>query len=269
MTSEFRDDGLPELEHITCELRDDGILLMRMDRPAKRNALNDAVIDSFYRFFSRPPAAAKVVVLCGNGDHFCAGLDLSEHQERAAMEVMKHSQHWHETFRLIEFGGLPIVSALHGAVIGGGLELAMSTHVRIAEPSTRYALPEGRRGIFVGGGASVRVARAIGADRTREMMLTGRTYSAEDGLRLGLAHYLVGEGEALDMAIDYALRIAGNAPASNYMMINALARIENMSTTEGLFTESLAAALTQTSPDAREGMRAFLEKRDVEFGKTR
>ena len=152
------------------------------------------------------------------------------------------------------------------AVIGGGLELATSTHVRIAEPSTIFQLPEGRRGIYVGGGASVRVGRILGADRMVEMMLTGRKYNAEEGFMLGLAHYSVGEGEALAMAQDLARKIARNAPLSNYVMIHALSRIEDMDKAGGLFTESLCAALTQTSPDAMEGLAAFLEKRAPQFG---
>ena len=101
----------------------------------------------------------------------------------------------------IQFGGLPVVSAMFGAVIGGGLELATATHVRIAEPSTIFQLPEGRRGIFVGGGATARVGKIIGADRLCEMMLTGRKYGADEGKSLGLAHYSVGQGEALSLAM--------------------------------------------------------------------
>jgi enoyl-CoA hydratase/carnithine racemase len=159
-----------------------------------------------------------------------------------------------------------VISAMFGAVIGGGLELATATHVRIAEPSTIFQLPEGRRGIFVGGGATVRVGRILGADRMIEMMLTGRKYDADEGLALGLTHYRVGEGAALAYAQDLATRIAGNAPLSNYIMIQAIGRIEDMAKADGLFTESLCAALTQTSPDAMEGLAAFLEKRPPQFG---
>jgi enoyl-CoA hydratase/carnithine racemase len=166
----------------------------------------------------------------------------------------------------IQYGGLPVVSAMFGAVIGGGLELATSTHVRIAEPSTIFQLPEGKRGIYVGGGASVRVGRILGADRMVEMMLTGRKYGAEEGLALGLTHYSVGEGEALPLARKLAKQIASNAPLSNYIMIQAISRIEDMAKADGLFTESLCAALTQTSPHALEGLQAFLQKRDPKFG---
>ena len=166
---------------------------------------------------------------------------------------------------LIQFGGLPVVSAMAGAVIGGGLELAAATHVRIAEPSVIFQLPEGRRGIFVGGGATVRIGRILGPDRMIEMMLTGRKYGAAEGLALGLCHYSVGAGEAMALAEELAGKIADNASLSNYVMIQAIARIGDMAKADGLFTESLCAALTQTSRDAEEGLRAFLEKRQPSF----
>lgn len=244
---------------------DDGIATLTMNRPGKRNAMNDELLAALDAFFSAPPAAVKAVVITGTAGHFCSGLDLAEHKERDAEQTMRHSRGWHAIMDKIQFGGLPVVSAMFGAVIGGGLELATSTHVRIAEPSTIFQLPEGKRGIFVGGGASVRVGKILGADRLIEMMLTGRKYGAEEGRALGLAHYAVGEGEALTLAQDLARRIAANAPLSNYIMIQAIARIEDMSKADGLFTESLCAAITQTSTDAVEGLQAFLQKRDPSF----
>jgi enoyl-CoA hydratase/carnithine racemase len=243
----------------------DGIAVLTMNRPAKRNAMCDALLDGIDAFFRAPPPGVKVAVLTGTAGHFCSGLDLSEHVQRDAEGTMRHSRGWHQALDRIQFGGLPVVSAMFGAVIGGGLEIATATHVRIAEPSTIFQLPEGRRGIFVGGGASVRVGRILGADRMIEMMLTGRKYGAEEGLALGLTHYAVAEGEALPKAMEIARRIAANAPLSNYIMIQALARIEDMSKQDGLFTESLCAAITQTSPDAVEGLQAFLQKRDPSF----
>ena len=150
---------------------------------------------------------------------------------------------------------------MRGAAIGGGLEIASAEHVRIAEPSTVFQLLEGRRGIFVGGGATVRVGRILGVDRMIEMMPIGRKHDAEEGTRLGLAHHALGEGEALPFARELAARIASDAPLSNYFMIQALARIGDMSRADGLFTESLCAAPAQSTPDAEEGSRAFLEKR--------
>ena len=153
---------------------DGGIATLTMDRPAKRNAMSDGLLAELDAFFSNPPEGVRCVVLTGSGGHYCSGLDLSEHVARDAEQTMRHSRNWHQVMDRIQYGGLPIVSAMTGAVIGGGLELATATHVRIAEPSCIFQLPEGRRGIFVGGGATVRVGRILGADRMIEMMLTGR-----------------------------------------------------------------------------------------------
>ncbi|MBZ4021520.1 enoyl-CoA hydratase [Rhodobacter sp. TJ_12] len=241
------------------------IATLTMNRPGKRNAMCDGLLAEIEAFFAAPPKGLRAIVLTGTEGHFCSGLDLSEHVQRDAEGTMRHSRNWHRVMDLVQFSGVPVVSALFGAVIGGGLELATATHVRVAEPSTRFQLPEGRRGIFVGGGATVRVGRILGADRMCEMMLTGRSYTGEEGLRLGLAHYLVGEGEALAEARRLAERIAENAQLSNFMMIQALSRIDDMPRQDGLFAESLCAAVSQTSLDAEEGLRAFLEKRPPKF----
>ncbi|MEZ5800552.1 MAG: crotonase/enoyl-CoA hydratase family protein [Nitratireductor sp.] len=179
---------------------DGPIATLTMNRPDKRNAMCDGLLEDIEAFFARPPEGVKVAILTGTAGHYCSGLDLSEHVARDAEGTMRHSRGWHRVMETIQYGGLPVVSAMFGAVIGGGLELAASTHVRIAEPSTIFQLPEGRRGIFVGGGATVRVGRILGADRMIEMMLTGRKYNGEEGVALGLAHYLVGEGGALALA---------------------------------------------------------------------
>ena len=241
------------------------VATLTMNRPVKRNAMCEELLEALDAFFSSPPNDIKVVILTGIEGHFCSGLDLSEHVHRSAEDNLYHSRHWHSVMQKIQFGGLAVVSAMFGAVIGGGLELASATHVRIAEPSTLFQLPEGRRGIFVGGGATAQVGRLLGADRMTEMMLTGRKYSADEGLALGLAHYSVGDGESLALAQKLAGKIARNAPMSNYLMIQSISRINDMSREDGLFTESLAAALSQTTPDAEEGLKAFLEKRAPVF----
>jgi enoyl-CoA hydratase/carnithine racemase len=246
--------------HLTVELRDE-VARVSFNRPDKRNAISDVLLEDLARFFSAPPAGARVVILTGVGQHFSAGLDLSEHKSRDAFEVMQHSQRWHEVTRMIQFGGLPVISVLRGAVLGGGLEIASATHVRIADSTTFYGLPEGQRGIFVGGGATVRVGRILGADRMTEMMLTGRLYEAEEGLRLGLSHYLVEPEAASAKAETLAKQIASNAPLSNYAMIHALPRIQDMDSSDGYFTESLMVGLVQTSEEAQRRIEAFLSRR--------
>jgi (methylthio)acryloyl-CoA hydratase len=245
--------------------RDGAIAHLSFSRPEKRNALNDTTIAALDAFFSEVPEGVKVVVLSGQGGHFSSGLDLSEHVQRAPHDVLRHSRHWHGVVRKIQYSGIPVVAALSGAVMGGGLEIASACHVRVAEDSVKFRMPEGQRGIFVGGGGSVRIAKLIGADRLTEMMLTGRTYSGAEGAAIGLAHYCVGEGEALGKATALAENIAGNSSTINYMIVQAISRISDMSAEDGLLTESLAAALSQTGPDAEEGLKAFLEKRKPQF----
>ena len=199
------------------EGRIDGpIAELALIREDKRNAMSDGLLAEIEAFYVGLPREVRVVVLHGRGGHFCSGLDLAEHVARSAEEGIHHSRNWHRVMDLIQFGGKVTVSAMTGAVIGGGLEMATATQVRIAEPSVIFQLPEGRRGIFVGGGATVRVGRILGADRMVEMMLTGRRYDAEEGLRLGLTHYVVGEGEALPLARKLAATIAENASVSGW-----------------------------------------------------
>ncbi len=239
----------------------DHIAVVRLNRPTKRNALNDALIVSLHEVFSQLPDHVRAAVLHGGGEHFCAGLDLSELQSRDAGEGMLHSRMWHQAFHQIQFGSVPVVAALHGAVVGGGLELAASCHIRVADDTTFYALPEGSRGIFVGGGGAVRIPKLIGVARMTDMMMTGRVYNAVDGERAGFAQYLVSAGTAFDKAMELAKHIAGNAPLTNYALMHALPRIAEQPADHGFITESLMSSITQAAPEAKARVDAFLQGR--------
>lgn len=241
--------------------RHDAVAILTLRRVEKRNALDDVTVRGLGRFFAAPPDWAKVVVLTAAGPHFSAGLDLSELIDRDAVAGLHHSRSWHEVFGRIESGPLPVIAVLKGAVIGGGLELAACAHLRIAEDSTFFALPEGQRGLFVGGGASVRVPRLIGVHRMIDMMLTGRVLGADEGANAGLAQYRVPDGAGLDKALELAAPIVRNSPIANYAVIQALPRIAQAPGEIGLLLESLMAAVTQVSPDAQERMAAFLAGR--------
>lgn len=247
--------------------RHDAVAVLRLTRPAKRNALDDATVLGIETFFSGPPSWARAVVLDAEGDHFSAGLDLTELTERDTLEGLDHSMMWHRAFGRLEQGNVPVVAVLRGAVIGGGLELASSAHIRVAEPSAFYALPEGQRGLFVGGGASVRVPRLIGVHRMADMMLTGRVYDAADGQAIGLSHYLVDEGEGLATALELARRIADNAPVTNFAVLQALPRIAESSPSQGYLLEALMAAVAGGSSEAKARMSAFLEGRATKVGR--
>ncbi|MCB2016905.1 MAG: crotonase/enoyl-CoA hydratase family protein [Hydrogenophaga sp.] len=235
------------------------VAIVTLTRPAKRNALNDGLILAIRDAFQNLPESVKAAVIDGDGEHFCAGLDLSELSERDAAEGVFHSRMWHAALDCVEKGTVPVIAALHGAVVGGGLELASACHIRVADESTFYALPEGTRGIFVGGGGAVRVPKLIGAARMTDMMLTGRVYNAADGERIGLAQYLVPQGTALDKAIELATRIATNARMTNFALMHALPRIAEQPADHGLLTEALMASIAQSAPEAKARVRAFLE----------
>ena len=243
------------------------VAVIRLNRPAKRNALGDALILTLRNLLETLPTEARAAVLCGEGQHFCAGLDLSELKERDAGQGLHHSRMWHAALDRVQNGPVPVIAALHGAVVGGGLELASACHIRVADDSTFYALPEGSRGIFVGGGGAVRIPRLIGVARMTDMMLTGRVYNAIDGERIGLAQYLVPQGQAFDKAMELAGRVAQNAPLTNYALMHALPRIAEQPADQGFFTEALMAAVAQSAPEAKSRVKDFLEGRAAKVQK--
>ncbi|MGO3742995.1 crotonase/enoyl-CoA hydratase family protein, partial [Kerstersia sp.] len=184
-----------------------------------------------------------------------------ELSDTSTAEGIQQSLAWYEAFSRIQFGRVPVVAVLHGAVVGGGLELASALHVRIAEEDAYFGLPEGQRGIFLGGGGSVRIAKLIGFSRVTEMMLTGHVLDAREALATGLVHYVAAPGAGMAKARELAERIAGNAPMSNFSILNALPLIAEQPMSHGLFTEALMAAIAQGEPAAKARLQAFLQKR--------
>ena len=241
--------------------REEAVAILRLNRPHKRNALDDETITGIEQFFTSLPDDVGAVLLAGEGEHFSAGLDLTELNERDVTQGIAHSGLWHRAFEKIQFGKVPAVAVLHGAVVGGGLELAAATHVRVAERSAYYALPEGSRGIYVGGGGSVRLPPLIGVARMMDMMLTGRTYSAEEGQAIGLTTYLVEPGKGFAKGLELAQRIAGNAALTNFAVMHALPRIAEMDPAGGYAIEAMMSAIAQADPDAKARLKDFLEKR--------
>ena len=239
----------------------DSVTHLRLMRPAKRNAINDALIAQIHTAAVNLPESTRALVISGEGAHFCAGLDLAELSERSVAEGVLHSRSWHAAFDQLQFGRVPVIAVLHGAVVGGGLELATSAHLRVAERSAYYGLPEGQRGIFVGGGGSARIPRLIGVARMTDMMLTGRVLDADEGQAAGLSNYLVDDGKGLAKGLELAAKVATNAPLSNFAVMQALPRIADLSQSDGLFVESLMASIAQGDEAAKSRVRAFLEGR--------
>jgi len=213
------------------------VAVLTLSRPEKRNALDDPTVAGIETFFSALPQDIRAVVLAGAGGHFSAGLDLAELTERDVREGVAHSRFWQRAFEHIEFGR--------------------------RRPPRRPAprRPETSRGIFVGGGGSVRLPPLIGTARMMDMMLTGRTLSAEEGQAIGLTHYLVDDGKGLDKGLALAQRIATNTPFTNFAVTQLLPRIARGDPAAGFATEALAAAIAQSDEEAKARLRAFLEKR--------
>lgn len=245
-------------KNLTLDLHDDGVLVMTLDRAAKRNALNSDTIEELVSLFTAiPRAGVRAVVLAANGDHFSAGLDLVEHHksDRTPAEFMHLCMRWHEAFNKMEYGGVPVIAALKGAVVGGGLELASSAHIRVSDASTYFALPEGQRGLFTGGGATIRVAGLVGKARMIDMMLTGRVYKGQEAVDVGLAQYLVEDSYAV--ALDLARRAAQNLPLTNFAICSAISHMGNMSAFDASYAEAVVAGVVNTQPEARERLDAF------------
>jgi (methylthio)acryloyl-CoA hydratase len=156
-------------------------------------------------------------------------------------------------------GNIPFIAALHGATLGGGLETAAAAHIRVADETTFFGLPEGTRGIFIGGGGSVRVARLIGFARMQDMMLTGRVLKADEAERYGIVQYIVPKGQQMAKAKELALKICKNAPLSNFAITNSLPRLQDMSYDDGLYFERMVAEYTR-SPESIQRLHQFLDK---------
>jgi enoyl-CoA hydratase/carnithine racemase len=250
---------------VTLERRDD-IAWIGLNRAAKRNAISDALLAALDAAVEQAQRDARAIVVFGHGPCFSAGLDLGEHRARTTAEVFDHSRGWHRVFRRIRTGRVPAIAAIHGACVGGGLELASACHIRLAEESAFFALPEGTRGIYVGGGASVHTARLLGAARMMDMMLTGRPLDAATAERIGLVTYLTPVGEGLGKAGEIAAKVAKMAPLTVLGVLQALPRIQDMGEEDGLFVESMMAALAQSGPDAQARLTDFVEKRAPKAG---
>ncbi len=236
--------------------------LIGLNRADKRNAINDALIDALSAAVLRAHDEANVAVLYGHGSNFCAGLDLAEALARATGKITpprKRKRHnWHVVFDQIARGPIPFVAALHGAVVGGGLELATAAHLRVGDETAFFGLPEGQRGIFVGGGGTVRIQRVVGTSVMMDMMLTGRLLNAAEGLQENIVRYVVPPGQALAKATEMAARIAQNTPETNWKIINVLPRIQDMSHDDGLFVEQLNSAMARP-PEVEQRLREFVE----------
>ena len=257
-------DESPVVENQFTYQLDGDVALIGINRPEKRNALHDRMFAELGRLAQVAGHEAKAAVIFGVGPDFCAGLDLAETARRLMdgdIERTRVGPHApHVAFDEIARGRIPVIAALTGAVIGAGLEVAASAHIRVADDTAFFALPEAQRGIFVGAGGSVRIQRLIGNARMTDMMLTGRVLDADEALDQNLVQYRVDAGTALDMARQIAKTVAANPPECNWAITQGLARVNDMSYDDALYVETLVGR-NAVSAESENRLRDFVEKR--------
>jgi enoyl-CoA hydratase/carnithine racemase len=240
------------------------VALIGINRRDKRNAISQAMLRELYSCVTKAGDEVDVGLIYSHNEFFSAGLDLRELVETleaaAPPPRKRHRKISHHVVDAIGRGPIPFVSAISGVCIGLGFEIAAATHIRVADETAYFGLPESQRGMFVGAGGSVNIQRLVGYSRMCDMMLTGRLLRAVDAERIGLVHYLTDPGEHLQKAKAVAAQIATNAPMSSWAVTNMLPRIGYLPHNDALFMEELANANVRGAGSV-ERLRAFLDKR--------
>jgi enoyl-CoA hydratase len=254
-------------ETILYELRD-GIAFVTINRPDKLNALNDAVIADLDRAVSRIESddAVRGVILTGAGPKaFVAGADIAELSTQNQISGKARAMRGQAVFRRLERCGKPVVAAVNGFALGGGCELAMACHLRVASESAKFGQPEVKLGIGPGYGGTIRLPRLVGKGRALDLLLTARMASAAEALEMGLVNRVVPADKLLAEAEALLQSILANGPLAVRLCIEAVDAGLEVSLDEGLLLEANHFGLLASTDDMREGMAAFLEKRPAVF----
>ncbi len=247
---------------------DDTIATVTIQRPEKLNALNPQVIDELGQAFRslRSDETVRAVILTGAGDKaFVAGADIGVLAEMTPLSGVEVSRQGQVVFREIETFPRPVIAAVGGYALGGGCELALACHLRIASENARFGLPEVGLGIIPGYGGTIRLARLVGLGRALELTLTGGQVKADEAERIGLVNAVVPQEALMERAREMAGRIARNGPVAVQMALEAIYQALDSSTQEALIHESSLFGLLASTADMKEGMGAFLEKRKPTF----
>jgi enoyl-CoA hydratase len=256
-----------DLKHVRVEW-DGEIAVVTIDRQEKLNALNPDVIRELAEVFENLASDAAVlgVILTGAGTRaFVAGADISELARMDSVEAVRVSREGQRVFEQIECFPKPVIAAIGGYALGGGCELALACHLRIASSAARFGLPEVGLGLIPGYGGTVRLARVVGLGHATEMILTGEPIDAARAHQVGLVTAVV-EGEALlAEAKKLARRVTKNGPMAVRMALESLRRGLDVSASEAFALESSLFGLLASTDDMKEGVQAFLEKRKPTF----
>ena len=245
----------------------DRIATITVNRPDKLNALNGTVIAELGQAIDEARGRDDVagVILTGAGRAFVAGADIAEVAGNSPVEAKRLARRGQEVFRRFETSPKPVVAAVNGFALGGGCELAMACHVRLASEHAKFGQPEVKLGLVPGYGGTQRLPRLVGRGRALQLLLTGEMIDAQEAYRIGLANAVVPAGELLDRARAMLTQMLANAPVALALCIEAVNAGSDLSLDDALLHESTAFGLSAATEDMREGTRAFLEKRAPHF----
>jgi enoyl-CoA hydratase len=247
---------------------DDGVAVLTIDRQDKLNALNAELVRELGRAFHalRADDDVRGLILTGAGSKaFVAGADIGELAQMGPLTGIDVSREGQEAFRFLERMPKPVVAAVNGFALGGGLELALACHLRIAATNARFGLPEVKLGIIPGYGGTVRLPRLVGPGRALELILTGEMIDAQEAHRIGLVNRLADPAELMNEARRLMRTMLGNGPIALRLALEAVDRAATTTTEDALLLESNLFGLLAATEDMREGMGAFLEKRPARF----
>lgn len=258
---------MSDLHHIRLEW-DGDLAVVIVDRQDKLNALNADVVAELGQVFSalRDDDKVRGILLTGAGEKaFVAGADIGELAKMDSVSGVGVSRAGQDVFRDIERFPKPVLAAVGGYALGGGCELALACHLRVASDNARFGLPEVGLGIIPGYGGTIRLARLVGLGRAVELTLTGEMIGADRALEIGLVSGVYPRAELLDKAKELLRKVTRNGPVAVRMALESIYRGLDTSTQEALDYESSLFGLLASTEDMKEGMSAFLEKRKADF----
>jgi enoyl-CoA hydratase len=255
------------LENVRTENKD-GVLIITVDRPKVLNALNAQTVQEIGEAFeaARDDASVKAIILTGGGEKaFVAGADINELAQMTPVTGKAVAEKGQKVFRAIERFPKPVIAAINGFALGGGCELALACHIRIASEKAQMGLPEVTLGIIPGYGGTQRMARLLGKGKALELILTGDRIGAAEAERIGLVNKVVPADQLMTAAEEMARTMAKRGPLAVRAAIEAVMSGSDMPFEEGQFLEATLFGLLASTDDMKEGMKAFLEKRTAEF----
>jgi len=251
---------------LTLEVAD-RVATLTVNRPDKLNALNDKTIAELGQAIDqiRVDDSIAGVLLTGAGRAFVAGADISELSSQTPVLAKARARAGQDVFRRIETCPKPVIAVINGFALGGGCELAMACHIRIASHAARFGQPESKLGLLPGYGGSQRLPRLVGKGHAMQLLLTGEIIDSHEALRIGLVNKCVPELELMDAAREMMRAILANGPLAVALCIEAIDRGLEMTLDQGLILEANLFGLLAGTDDMREGTRAFMEKRAPAF----